>query len=116
MKTPRDWLARMNPGGSSYRYPLPEERLAAQNPPDAFGLPAEAHLVPVFPKKRPKPGPPISSPDAVVRYLAGLEDAPVERLLVLLVDQQNRVTGVVIAAQGTINEASVHPREVFAPA
>lgn len=102
---------------SGFRYPVPRERIHMNPAPraDAFGLPAEAHLVPVFPKSRPK-GPRIANPAGVAEYLSGLADAPVERMLVLPLNSKNEILGVIIVSQGTINETVSAAREVFAPA
>lgn len=103
-------------------YPLPQERLlVSMNPAkegfaDAFGIPYEAHLVPAYPRKRRAVGPTITGPQTVADYLKNLQDSPVERFLVVLLNAKNQIIGVVIASQGTLNESAVHPREVFAAA
>lgn len=104
------------------RYPIIGERFHGnprrwrRNPVDAFGVPPEAHLVPVWPKARKKAGQPLTGPAFVASYFADAGRSPVERLYVMLLDSQNYVLGVVIAAQGSVNEASVAPREILAPA
>lgn len=110
--------AAQNPGDA---YELPAERLmAATNPTkgfaDAFGIPYEAHLVPVWPAKRRKNEPKITGPEALARYLSAVADMPQEQFMIALLDQAGKLIGVVIASKGTLNEAAVHPREVFASA
>lgn len=107
---------KKNPRGMSYEE---QPEIIHSNPPsdpDAFGIPAEAHLVPVYPRKRRAIGPKVTSPAALAEYLIGLGDAPVERMLCVLLNGKNEVMGVVIASQGSINEAVIMPREFFASA
>ncbi|MGI6263067.1 MAG: RadC family protein [Succiniclasticum sp.] len=59
----------------------------------------------------------ISSPDAGAQYLMGrLRRETHERFLVLLLNTKNRVIQTEQIAEGSLNSAVVHPREVFAPA
>lgn len=59
----------------------------------------------------------ISSPDAGAQYLMGrLRSETHERFLVLLLNTKNRVIQTEQIAEGSLNSAVVHPREVFAPA
>lgn len=112
----RRWRERRD-----FRYPLAGSmaRGLRMNPgplSDPFGIPAEAHLVPLFPRARKTTGVVIGDPETVVRYLSGLDQSPVERLLVVPLSAKNEIIGVVIAAQGAVNYAEVAPREVLAPA
>lgn len=83
---------------------------------DAFGIDAGAHLVPVKKRTSVKERRALASPQAAADYLKGLAESPVERFIVVPVDQKNRPLGAVIASQGALNEAVVGMREVFAPA
>lgn len=100
------------------QYPPTRERFILPNPPagsDAFGLYAGAHLVAVK-KTSVKPlGESIRTAEGAQRFLGGLAKAPVERLIVVPLDQAHRPLGAVIASQGSVNETVVHPREVLAP-
>ncbi len=59
----------------------------------------------------------ISSPDAGAQYLMGrLRSETHERFLVLLLNTKNHVIQTEQIAEGSLNSAVVHPREVFAPA
>jgi len=58
-------------------------------------------------------GPALSSPEAVRRFLrARLRDLPHEVFCCLYLDNRNRVIGFEELFRGTIDGASVHPREV----
>lgn len=65
------------------------------------------------------PAPIFTSPEIVYAFardilsLPGLEQ---ERFYVALLNTQNRVKGIVMISQGTLDASVVHPREVFAPA
>ena len=59
----------------------------------------------------------IDSPEAGAQYLMGrLRNETHERFLVLLLNTKNRVIQTEQIAEGSLNSAVVHPREVFAPA
>ena len=59
----------------------------------------------------------VTSPQAVLPYLACLRRSPIEVLGVLTLDARQVVTGdVVRIAQGSVSHVAVEPREVFAPA
>lgn len=114
----------MNPPGDDFTYSFPEEHLsAAANPAkvekafhDAFGVPFEAHLSPVWPKERKKYDRKVRGPKELAEYMAGAGDIPQEQFMVALLDQRGGLIGVVIVSRGTLNAAEVHPREVFAAA
>lgn len=114
--------AEKNPG--EFRYELPGEHLSARANPDeaerafhaAFGVPHEALLEPVWPKERAKYKRKIVNPSGLASYLASAGDIPQEQFMVALLDQRGMLMGVVVVSKGTINEAAVHPREVFAAA
>lgn len=102
-------------------YTPPEEHLVARENPvknfsDAFGVPYEAHLAPVWPRQRKKHTPIIRSSAQIAEYMSGLIDVPQEQFMIVLLDGKYAVIGVVLISKGTINEAAVHPREVFAAA
>ena len=100
------------------RYPRTKETFIVPNPEagDAFGVDETSHLVPVRKSRKVAERFPITTPTGAARYLSPLSKGPVERLLTVPLDAQGRPLGAVIAAQGTVNESMVHPREVFAPA
>jgi GNAT superfamily N-acetyltransferase len=100
---------------------MPEEHLTARMNPakgfhDAFGIPYEAHLEPVWPRDRKKHEPKIRSYEDMARYLSGTVDLPQEQFMVALLDTRGALIGVVVIFKGTINEVPVHMREVFAAA
>lgn len=58
-------------------------------------------------------GPPLISPEATRRFLQrALGTLPYEVFCVLFVDNRHRLCGIVELFRGTIDGASVHPREV----
>ena len=57
--------------------------------------------------------PEICSPDDAYRILAGLESEETEVFVVMLLDVKRRVIGREIVSRGTVDQALVHPREVF---
>lgn len=98
-------------------YPVAEEKIHGNPAADPFGVPKEAHLVPLWKKGERKPvGPALLTPREVAYYVSRLEGATSERFLALLLDRRNRVLGVVMVSQGGIGDAVVHGREVFSPA
>lgn len=98
------------------KYPKLRGGASLVNPPDVFGIESTAHLVPVKRARKAAPQEPITSTQGAERLLGGLARSPVERFVVVPLDQQNRPLGAVVASQGAVNETMVHPREVFAPA
>lgn len=108
-----------NPAG--FTYSLPEEHLSASANPhegfiDAFGIPAEAHLAPVWPEDRKEYKRKILGPEGIASYLHGAGDIPQEQFMVALLDQRGALMGIVVISKGTLGETPVHPREVFAAA
>ena len=97
------------------QYPAPRPERFFTNPPDAYGIEAGAHLVPVKKvRKRPDEAP-LSNSDAALRYLGGMKQSPNERLVVVPVDTRTKPLGAVIVGMGSLNEAPAYPREIFAP-
>jgi DNA repair protein RadC len=65
----------------------------------------------------PYPRTDISEPAAVAKLVTPfVAAAVVEHFLVLLMNTKNRLIGSVEVSRGDLNSATVHPREVFAPA
>jgi DNA repair protein RadC len=63
------------------------------------------------------PGRTIDGPGSVERHFGPLlADARRERLYVVLLDRKNRVIREHLVAEGTVDEAAVHPRDVYLPA
>ncbi len=78
---------------------------------------AARYEVSVAPERARTPRPVLSAPDAV-HALLGPEMARLaqEQLRVALLDTRNRVAGVRVIYQGSVNAVSVRPAEVFRPA
>jgi len=56
---------------------------------------------------------PLTDPESTRHYLMHcLRDEPIEKFTALLLDNRHRVIEYVTLASGTLNQASVHPREV----
>jgi len=64
-----------------------------------------------YPDERPAIG---SARDALL-LLDGLREAPVEQIVVLLLDARHRPAGRETVAVGTVNASRVQPRDVFSP-
>ena len=58
----------------------------------------------------------LSCPDDVYSAFRKLADCDRERFYTILLDVKNKVIGVDMVSQGTVDYSPVHPREVFKPA
>jgi len=58
----------------------------------------------------------LSCPDDVYNAFRKLADCDKERFYTILLDVKNKVIGVDMVSQGTVDYSPVHPREVFKPA
>lgn len=112
---------RGNP--ANITYDLPEEKIGPVRPNPAekfsevFGVPPEAHLMPVWPKDaRKKSLPIIKDAKQLAEYLSGMEGLPQEHYLVCMIDTRGRLIGITTTSMGTLNQAIVDMREVFAAA
>lgn len=97
------------------QYPAPRPERFFTNPPDAYGIEAGAHLVPVKKVRKRPDFPAIRDSDSALRFLDGMGRAPNERLVVVPVDTHTKPLGAVIVSMGSLNEAPAYPREIFAP-
>lgn len=58
----------------------------------------------------------INNPREVAEMLqkvTGMQDAPEEQFWMICMDTKNKIVGLHLVSQGTLNSALVHPREVF---
>lgn len=49
----------------------------------------------------------------IIREVFEIEERAEEIFIMITLDIKNKVTGLFLVSQGTLNESSVHPREVF---
>ena len=75
--------------------------------------PSDHRAVRVCIERRGKPGPVVSSPDAVCKVLRGSVERDRESFFVLHLDAKNKVLNIEEAHRGTLSGVEVHPREVF---
>lgn len=85
---------------------------------DPFGLPIALHSVLMQPAAEEigRPRHRIAGAAAAARLLAGLANAPMERMVVLNLNVRNDVLSAFLVSQGGISECYVAPRDVFTPA